>query len=145
MKGSQRYCPHYLAFVLSFSCSSVWSAPPSARWDSFEYCPVAQLLLSAFAAFPVFVHWVFGGKSLAPCPASYLCGRFSFPPLPPLSVLNYSSLFMFFSFAGQFRMLPSGSGDQLWDPLPVLLWEMACCPTPTLILCCLSCICSLRV
>jgi hypothetical protein len=46
---------------------------------------------------------------------------FSVPPPPPLSVLHYSSLFVF-QFCGtvQFWVLLSGSGYQLCDPLPAL-------------------------
>jgi hypothetical protein len=42
----------------------------------------------------------FSAENLAPCPTSTFQGRFSFPPPPSLSVLDYSSLFIFFSFAG---------------------------------------------
>jgi hypothetical protein len=63
--------------------------------DSLLPCPP----LSAFTAFPVFVHWEFSAESLAPSPTSILQDRFSIPP-PLLLVLDYSSLFMFLSFVG---------------------------------------------
>jgi hypothetical protein len=44
--------------------------------------------------------WEFSTESLAPFPTSVLQGRFSISPPHPLLVLDYSSLFMFFSFAG---------------------------------------------
>jgi hypothetical protein len=48
-------------------------------------------------------------------------------------------------FADRFWMLPSASGDRLWDPLPLLFWEVLCHPTPALSLCCLTHVYSLRV
>jgi hypothetical protein len=79
MQGGQRYSG--LTAVLSFSCSFLVSFSPSkVRQISFECCPLAQeissvvhylpcfrewliaLLLSAFAAFPVFIYWDFGAE-----------------------------------------------------------------------------------
>jgi hypothetical protein len=51
---------------------------------------VAPPPISAFAALPVFVHWEFSAESLAPCPTPLLCCRFSVPPSPLLSVLDYN-------------------------------------------------------
>jgi hypothetical protein len=50
-------------------------------------CPCSQPLL----LFPCFT------ETLPPCPSSVLLGRFSVPFPPPLLVLDYSSLFTFFS------------------------------------------------
>jgi hypothetical protein len=69
-----------LCLVLAAPLGGQLDAPPS---------------LSAFVALPIFVHWEF---SSLPTPA--LRGRFSVPPPPPLLVLDYSSLFMLFSFVG---------------------------------------------
>jgi hypothetical protein len=161
--------------MLPFSCSSVWSAPPPARWGNSVLnaapCPRNQVLdplsalllevglspdpcsqlfcisqsllgainsfvrlachptpalslypspnlcrvlvaplggwlvtllpLSVFAASPTLIPWEFGTESLAPCPTPILWGRFSVPLPPVLSVLDYSLLFMFFSFVGE--------------------------------------------
>jgi hypothetical protein len=46
------------------------------------------------------VHWEFGAESSASCPTHVLWIKFSVPPSPLLFVLDYTSLFMFFSFAG---------------------------------------------
>jgi hypothetical protein len=43
---------------------------------------------------------MFSAESLAPCPIPILWDRFSIPLPPLLLVLDYSSMFMFFSFAG---------------------------------------------
>jgi hypothetical protein len=48
-------------------------------------------------------------------------------------------------WAVRFWMLPSASGDQLGDPLPLLVWEVVCHPAPALNFCCLSRSYSLRV
>jgi hypothetical protein len=57
---------------------------------------VAPSLFSVFAVFPVFLHWEFGSWP-HPCSPE----QFSIPLPPPLSVLDYSLLFMFFSFSGE--------------------------------------------
>jgi hypothetical protein len=46
-------------------------------------------------------HWEFSTESLALCLTPILQGRFSIPAPLPLSVLDYSLLLMFFTFAGQ--------------------------------------------
>jgi hypothetical protein len=75
---------------------------------------VAPTPLSAFAAFPVF-HWEFGAECLAPCPTPVLQGRFSIAPPSLLLVLDYSSLFMFFSFAwGGFSLSRGCAGLFSW-------------------------------
>jgi hypothetical protein len=48
-------------------------------------------------------------ESLALSPTPVLWGRFSVLPPPPLFVLDYSSLFMLFSFVGEWFSLPRGS------------------------------------
>jgi hypothetical protein len=61
-------------------------------------CPATTLSLCCFMHVTESSCWEFGSL---PHP-SYL-GRFSVSPLPLLSVLDYSSLFVFFSFAGGFQ------------------------------------------
>jgi hypothetical protein len=58
---------------------------------------VTLLLLSAFAALPSLDHWEFGTE-YGSFPHPHSPGRFSVPPPPLLSVSDYSSLCMFFSF-----------------------------------------------
>jgi hypothetical protein len=92
-----------------------------------------------------FFHCEFGTESLLLCSAPFLLvGSVYHPPLP-LCVFDYSLLFVFqFCRTVWCWMLLSGSGDHLCDPLPSLLWAMACHP-PALSLCCLSCVYLLRV
>jgi hypothetical protein len=61
--------------------------------------PAPTLSLCCFTC--ALVHWEFDPESLAPWPSPVLWGRFSVPAPPPLSVLDYSSLFIFFNFAGE--------------------------------------------
>jgi hypothetical protein len=95
---------------------------------SFKCCPLAQEIssgihylpclgrllvalppLSVFFVFPAFVHWELGAECLVLCPAPILQGRYSVSPTLPLSLLDYTLLFMFFSFAGVGRFsLPNG-------------------------------------
>jgi hypothetical protein len=69
---------------------------------ALEGWSVTPPLLSAFVAWPTFtfVHWKFSSENSTLCPTSILQNRFSFPPLPLLSLSDYSLLFMFFNFAG---------------------------------------------
>jgi hypothetical protein len=113
MQCGQSCCFHQLANVLSFSCISVWSAPPPARWGSLVLnaapwprrstlgsttCPAlggGLPQLSAFAAFPMFVHWEFGSL-----PHPVLQGGFSVAPPPPLSVLEFTIYVFQFCWGG---------------------------------------------
>jgi hypothetical protein len=100
-------CFHQAPDALSYSCSSAWSAPALARWDSSvlsialspwrltQWSTMAQLwkvglspqfLLSAFVTFPTFVHREFNSLPHSHSPGQVQC---SIPSL--LSVLNYNS------------------------------------------------------
>jgi hypothetical protein len=74
----------------------------------------------------VFVHWVLGTESLAPCPTPFLWGKFSIPPAySTIGVwLQFTVCLFVFHFckAVRFWMLLSGSGEQA-------LWSTTC---PTL-------------
>jgi hypothetical protein len=56
---------------------------------------VVPPLLSAFVTFPAFVHWELGSL-----PHLHFLGQVPGSTPPLLSVLDYNSLFMFFSFIG---------------------------------------------
>jgi hypothetical protein len=93
----------------------LWDPPPALLWeDGLLPQPHSQtlcfswVLLGAgsssgklvFCPVPALSLWCFTGtESLAPCPTPVLWGRFSILPPPLLSTVDYSLLFMFFSFA----------------------------------------------
>jgi hypothetical protein len=107
--------------ALSFSCNSVWSAPLPTRWGNSVLNMPSVLLdqLQDPPHPPLAPLWEVG---LLPTPTRSLCcftcitslrvgdgaigptlvlwARFSIPPLPLLSELDYSLLFMVFSFLG---------------------------------------------
>jgi hypothetical protein len=66
-----------------------------------------------------------------PCPLSLGQVQYSISPLP--LYMCYEGLLFVFQLCGavRFWMLLTGSGDELCDPLPALLWGVACRP-PTL-------------
>jgi hypothetical protein len=120
----QLYCPTAVSLF-------GWLFPQQGRAIRFEYYPLfhetnwgiynmpcfggwffALPLLSAFVAFPVFIHWEFSTGSSAPCPTPVLQGRFSIPPPPLMSVLEYSLLFCFSVLLGGFS-LPRGALDYI--------------------------------
>jgi hypothetical protein len=57
-------------------------------------------LILAFVTFLMVIPWEFGTECLGPCHNPILWGRFSIPLPPMLLVLDYSSLYMLFSFVG---------------------------------------------
>jgi hypothetical protein len=136
------------AAVLPYSCNSVWSAPPPARWgnsvlstalslrklaqqfsipllweaDLLHHC--SQILLPV----PPSLVEIFGSL-LHPCsPRLVQC---STPP--PLSVVDYNSLFMFLSFVQGGSICPGA----VLDYVPGDGWES---PVWCLLLTCWVCI-----
>jgi hypothetical protein len=88
-------CSQSLCFSQPLLCASLallggWLATPHR--------------LSAFVAFPAFVHGEFRTENLGPCPTSILSGRFRVLPLPSMLVLDYNSLIMLFNFGGKWRV-----------------------------------------
>jgi hypothetical protein len=135
--------------VLFISCSFLVSSSPSKVGKfGFECCPLVQEISSAIHYLPCFGD----GFSLCLFTESSLLGVYFFAPPsfsgagsvfhPPhlLSMLDYSLLFIFqFCRGVQFWMLFPGSGVQLCNLLPALLWGVAYQP-PSLSLHCLSCV-----
>jgi hypothetical protein len=93
--------------------------------------------LSAFAALHAH-HLEFSAENSAPWPNPVLQGRFSIPPPPQLSVLDYISLFMFFSFAGRGFSLPRdwaglfSCGEEVGRGIMRGAW---CSPVPSAVSC----------
>jgi hypothetical protein len=101
----------------------VSSSPSKVGQFSFKCCPLSQKSALGSTSFTALGVWPFGMLvchstpslslyasgdlcwvplvPLALCPTPVLQGRFSIPPPPLMSVLDYSSLFMVFSFAGE--------------------------------------------
>jgi hypothetical protein len=88
--------PHPHSQPLCFSWPLL-SARSSSGMLACQSSPALRL-----CSFPAFC-WEFGteSESLVPCPNPILVGRFSIPPTPLLVVLDYCSLFIFFSFPGE--------------------------------------------
>jgi hypothetical protein len=82
-------------------------ASPNLCW--VLVAPLGGWLVTLISFSPMLDHWEFSTESSAPCPTPAFQDRFSLSPPPPLSVLDYSLLFIFFNFAGVGRFnLPRG-------------------------------------
>jgi hypothetical protein len=94
-------CPHLHSQLLYLSHPLL-----GARLPTLGGLLVDLPILSVFV-----IHWEFGTESFAPYPSPIPQGRFSIPPSPLLSVLDYSLLFRLFSFVGWWFSLPRGCAE----------------------------------
>jgi hypothetical protein len=123
--------------VLFFICSCLVSSSPSKVGQfNFECCRLVQEISSVIH----YLSW-FAVAYRCVCLLRVQCwgfipllqplslGRFSVPPAPSavLDRLQFTACFSIL-WGSWFWMLLSGSGDQLCDPLPALLWVVAYCP-----------------
>jgi hypothetical protein len=152
MQGGWSFYFPQLTSVLSFSCSCLVSFSPSeVGYIDFECCPVVQELTLHSTTCPGFEVayccvcslsvWYWDFSSL-PYPLSL--GRFSVPCTPSTVCVWLKFTVFQFSWAVWFLVLLSGSRDQVSDPLPALLWRIACCLL-ALSPCCLSCVYLVKV
>jgi hypothetical protein len=118
MQGAQSCCFHQPAALLPSTAAvfgqllpqqsgAVWFwMLPSDHGDQlssgihylpcFGRCLITSPPLSAFAPFPMLVHWEFGTETLAPCPIHILQGKFSIPPpLPTVSIRLQFPVYVF--------------------------------------------------
>jgi hypothetical protein len=115
VQGGPICCSCQEAAVMPYCCNSGWKTPPLARWGNsvFELSSLSSRRLAQWSAMPLL--WEVGlsphpwsqllfctlhplSKSSSPCPSPILWGLSRVPPHPPLSVVNYDSLFVLLSF-----------------------------------------------
>jgi hypothetical protein len=100
--------PHSHSQPLCRSCSLLSTNVSLGGWL------VTPLPLPAFAALPLLFHWESSAEIFAPCPTPVFQSSFRAPPPLLLSVLDYSLLFMFFSFSGRVQFAQGLTGLFSW-------------------------------